>query len=341
MAADVIIHVGQSKAGSTAIQKSLMGAKEVLAAQGAFYLGLMCEHAGGEKRPWQRAGGWPDLAALGEEKAAEELAEVAVGAVESLIDDGYRRVILSNETFLPSTAIVFPAVRGITALDANVRVIAYIRRPDSWAQSAYLQWGIKHKTYTGPLRPFREWLGARHKRNARELKPWLELPGVEVVARNFDTCGDVVEDFLACAGLEPGSIKTTRGNESPHPVALALWALYNGQRDDVVMPTELEQHLKRSGLLDQPTRKVDLGSLLWDDDEIARVWNESRQDREQLNEILREAGQPEIPSERQPARDFEVTQSQINAALLLMLKYQGDQIQRLKRQLRQLGAEGR
>ncbi len=341
MAADVIIHIGQSKAGSTAIQKSLMEAKKPLEAQRAFYLGLMCEHAPGSKRSWQRAGGWPDLALLGEAKAARELEEVAVAAVSSLMEDGYRRIILSNETFLPSTKIVFPAIRGMAKLGANVRAVAYVRRPDTWAQSAYLQWGIKHKTYKGPLRPFREWLGARHKRNARELRPWLELEEVEAMVRNYDACDDVVQDFLECAGVDAKSIPTIRGNESPTPVAMALWALYNGQGDDVVMPNELEQYLKRTGIDDQPIRDVDLGSLLWDDDAIDRVWKESRRDREQLNEFLREAGQPEISAERLPAKDFEVTQSQINAALLMVLKHQGDQIQKLKRQLRRLGGQER
>ena len=58
-----------------------------------------------------------------------------------------------------------------------------------------------------------------------------------------------------------------------------------------------------------------------------------------MNEILRDAGQPEIPAERQPAKEFEVTQSQINAALLLLVKHQGEQIAALRRQLRRLRAE--
>ena len=49
MSVELVVHIGQTKAGSTSIQKSLRGATDTLAAQGTFYLGLMCEHAGGQE----------------------------------------------------------------------------------------------------------------------------------------------------------------------------------------------------------------------------------------------------------------------------------------------------
>ena len=56
-------------------------------------------------------------------------------------------MIWSNETFLGNDAIVFPAVQRLTEAGVGaLRIVAYVRRPDAWAQSAYLQWGIKHKT---------------------------------------------------------------------------------------------------------------------------------------------------------------------------------------------------
>lgn len=339
MGLELVLHIGQTKAGSTSIQKSLRGAADGLEAQGAFYLGLMCEHAGGQKRPWQRPEGWPQLAALGTAKAAEELAEVAVRSIEELRDRGLTRVIWSNETFLGNDEIVLPAVQRLTEGGVALRVLVYLRRPDAWAQSAYLQWGIKHKDYAGPVRPFREWIAGRHKSVGRNLEPWLGLERIDVLVRNYDACGDVVEDFLAVCGLDPAGIEPVRSNESPNPVALALWALHNAQIDDPVLPIELEPHLKRSGVLEREPRQADLGALLWNDEDIARVWDESRADRRRLNKLLRAAGQPEISDERSPARRVEVTQGQINAALLALIKSQADQIQVLRRQVNRLRRE--
>ena len=227
---EVIIHIGQSKAGSTAIQKSLMGATEALEAQGAFYLGLMCEHAKGKKRPWQRAGGWPDLAELGEEAAAKEFAEVAVGAVRSL-DRSRIPARDPVERDLPSAArrsSFQPSMESPT-WERSFASSPTSAVPTPGRSPPICSGGSSTRRTRARLRPFRDWLGARHKRNARELKPWLGLPGAEVLVRNFDTCGDVAQDFLACAGLDPKSITTVRGNESPNPVAVALWALHNGQ----------------------------------------------------------------------------------------------------------------
>ncbi len=336
---ELVVHIGQTKAGSTSIQKSLRGATDTLAAQKVFYLGLMCEHAGGKKRAWQRPEGWPQLAALGTEKAGEELAKVAVRSVEELREAGIERAIWSNETFLGNDPIVLPALRQLTESGVDLRIVAYVRRPDTWVQSAYLQWGIKHKDYAGPLQPFREWVAGRHKGVGKNLEPWFGLDRAEVLVRNFEACGDVVEDFLEICGLEGAGIDRVRSNESPNPVALALWALHNAQIDDPVLPAELEPLLKKGGVLGDEPRDVDLDALFWDDADIAKVWDESRGDRRRVNELLREAGQPEISDERLPARRLEATQGQINAALLALIKSQFDQIQVLRRQLRRLRRE--
>ncbi len=39
---------------------------------------------------------------------------------------------------------------------------------------AYAQWGLKHKTYAGPLQPFERWIETKTATFATRLRPWLD-----------------------------------------------------------------------------------------------------------------------------------------------------------------------
>lgn len=325
---DLIVHIGAGKTGSSSIQKTLKASEAVLRARGVGYLGLMGEHSPVRRYPWQLAGGWPEFARRPE--SAAELADMLDSAIAAFRRQGLTRAIWSNETIFGNHRLVLPILADLQARGVRVRLVMYVRRHDAWIRSAYLQWGIKHKTYPGPLKPFREWTKKNGVHFSSGVEPWLEKTWADLSVRNFDACGDVVQDFLGYYGLDFPGIARRRENETPNPTVLALWALYNAQSDDQVLPYQLQSVLRRTGVLEKGVVDVDFADLLPDDAELAEIWAERADDRERINRMFAACGQPPMDEAPLKSRRLEVTQAQINAALLLILKRQSDDIQRLK-----------
>lgn len=334
---ELIVHIGTGKTGSSSIQKTLAAARVNLRKAQTAYFGLMGEHAPVRLFDWQRAGAWPEWVALGDEAARTQLTELLLASMRDWQRGGIRRVIWSNESIFGRDALIIPILRSLRERGVRVKVIVYIRRHDAWAQSAYLQWGIKDKTLTGPIKPFREWVRHRKVEFMPELRPWLDEKWDGLAVRNFDACSDVVADFLECHGLHECGVVVRRENETPNPVALALWALHNTQFDEPVLPHQLQGLLKRAGLLDREVRAVDWEMLAPTQADIDEVRDSAVGDRAALNEIFRQFQQPEVPTDPIKVKRLDVSQAQINAALLLMLKRQDEQIQWLKKQLAGLG----
>lgn len=330
---DLIVHIGTGKTGSSSIQKSLSANQARLGEHHVRYLGLMGEETTPQRYPWQIAGGWPELAKLGTATAQQQLGQLLSELVTELRDGGYHAAIWSNETIFGNGAIVIPILERLQADGVSVKIIAYVRRHDAWAHSAYLQWGVKHKTNTGPVMSFREWYSSRQVRFASGLDIWLEREWSQLSVRNFDACADVVADFLDHNGLHhPGTV-IRRENETPNAVVLALWALFNSQFDEQMLPIHLQRVLKRAGLLEHSTVDVDFLSLLPDQEDIDRVREDCAEDRQRLDAILARFGQPPIEISPLAVRRMQVTQNQINAALLLIIKQQSDELTRLHRRL--------
>ena len=338
---ELVVHIGAGKTGSSSIQKTLEASSARLSEKGIAYLGLMLEHASEQKYEWQTPGGWPMLMSTGPQVAQQQLGEMLGRAVDDLRAKGVRRAIWSNETIFGNHNLVIPVLEQIQEKGVKVKVVLYVRRHDAWIRSAYLQWGIKHKTYQGPVKSFREWRKTNRISYSDGIRYWKDKPWIEFSVRNFDTCGDVTTDFLSWLGLDKDSVKISRDNEAPNPVALAMWALYNTQFGPPMLPAHLQKLLKRSGLLDRQPKDCDLDSLMPTPEDIAAVAAECIHDKQETNKVLAESGQPPMGETPLAHKDFSVTQNQINAALLLMIKHQADELALLRKQLRALlqGAE--
>lgn len=338
---ELIVHIGAGKTGTSSVQRTLASQSDALQRQGAFYLGLMCENAPKPEQtfPWMTPGGWVEFKSKEPSIAANQIKTVLVEALGRLKAAGYSSAIWSNESLFSDGAFMVPVLHEIHALGAKVKVIVYIRRHDNWARSAYLQWGVKHKTYDGPVKTFREWNDTHSITFAGGLGPWLNHGWFEFLVRNFDTCQNVVTDFLTAAGLDVTTIDSKRDNETPNSVALALWALYNSQSKEPILPKELQPLLQRSGLLGQKPIGCDFNSLLPTEEDIARVVALASDDRAFINRLFAQNNQPEMLTSEPKKKDLAVSQEQINAALLMIIKHQGDRISWLTRQIKEIKEE--
>src|SRR5437667_280063 len=80
----------------------------------------------------------------------------------------------TGKTGFTASAKVAPAFNAV-ADRVQLEIVAYLRRQDRWAVSAYKQWGIKHKTYEGPVQPFTKWFNPEECDYLTVLNRWHSL----------------------------------------------------------------------------------------------------------------------------------------------------------------------
>lgn len=239
----LVVHIGHGKTGSTSIQQSLLAARPALATQGVHYLGLMLEHAQNAPRPaWQiMSGSNQFFDGTDPATANAELLAVLESELARLERAGVARAIWSNEWLLERSRSVLPALCDLKRRGQAIEIQCYVRRHDKWAQSAYAQWGLKHKSYAGPIRDFASWLpvfGDREFRFAPALAIWEAAFGTDLRVFNFDAAGDVVQHFLAANGLH--DVESITENVSPDPAITAAQTVFNTMRRDQVLPTAFD-----------------------------------------------------------------------------------------------------
>jgi len=337
----IIAHIGHGKTGTSSIQKTLSLAKEELNAVGAYYLGLNFEFSPVQLFPWQIAGGWPELIKNGPAIAQQQLEEVFKRTIDTLTNEGIQQIIWSNESMLSRFDIVGPILQNLRSPSQTVEIVIYLRRHDAWARSAYLQWGIKHKAYRGIVQGFSKWLESHPINFSKPVKPWLNHQWDNVHIRNFDACEDVVKDFFLCSSIPINLIESRRDNESPGAVALALWAIFNSQNEQPILPYELHNVLQRADVVDKKYQHLDLGSLFPTPENMVHLLESVQQDVASINDIFNAFGQP--PFDNKPLKDkvYDVSYEQIFASFLDLLKFQDaenmrqdQEIRKLKRRLR-------
>jgi len=333
---NIIVHIGHGKTGSSSIQSTLLKNSLELVAQGFFYTGLNFEHMASKNFLWQRADGWNDLLYSPQDRVDVELVSIISQVIDEARAKDCHTIIWSNESLFGHHALVGNAIEHIRAQGHEFHVVGYIRRHDSWALSAYKQWGLKHKTYPGKIKTFDEWMATQNIRFAGALHLWASGNWVRFSVRNFDACNDVVEDFLGFCGIDFSSLEIIRENDSPSLVALGLWTIFNSQFDGEVLPKELNSFLMQYGLIGSSIEHVDMGALLPDSKALKAVLDERLGDINALNEYLKASGQPPLDITPNDGVLEPITESIILSALLKVVKDQNEQLKNLQQRLSQL-----
>ena len=127
----------------------------------------------------------------------------------------WSRESLSSYPFVKDIERVRMIKDGLPA--ARRRVVIYLRRQDEYYRSAYLQWTIKHKTYSGPTPRFDQWFHWPVDMSPEDLRDadldyytvvelWAEVFGIEnlavrVLEKNQLVDGDLLQDFCLASEL--------------------------------------------------------------------------------------------------------------------------------------------
>jgi len=291
----LVVHIGNGKTGTTSIQRSLDSFKAELNAHGLFYLGRTLEHGlNDQPRNWQSPDGAEQLLhQMPAEQVEAEVKQVLADSLNRLKDREYHTAIWSNEALFARHYGVIDALMALQSEGIEVQIVLYLRRHDKWAKSAYAQWGIRHKSYQGPILDFNDWLAKRPVRFAPNLRVWNEVFGTDLNLRNFDEVPDVSEDFFEILGLS--GQEHERVYETPSVETLISQALFNDRFPGVVYPDQFRAALNRAKLKAPDKAHAEtFQSLLPSAQDLNAVLTNAKGDLDFVNEVLLQKGQPEF-----------------------------------------------
>lgn len=330
----LILHVGAGKTGTTSIQHMLKDGREKLRQNGVWYLGLMLEYAR-QHYAWQRPTTVnQDFHALEPADAVEQVSAVLRGVAAEARAIGIHTLIWSNESFFDRNHQILTALGGLKD-EFEVTVLAYVRRHDLWAQSAYVQWGLKHKTYRGNIKPFREWVEQGLPKFAERLNVFQKADVGRVELRNLDRVKDSVEDFKKVCGLSEIPLANVRTNESLGNTELLLRALFNDQYKQPVLPA-LFDRVVGNGAIRGDTPTAYLTELVASGVDLQQVTERTAEDREQINSMLEACGQGPLLTDPVTLPDRTIASDELCLVLARYVMAQAHKLENLERKVRQL-----
>ncbi|WP_172332535.1 hypothetical protein [Mangrovicoccus sp. HB161399] len=334
----LIVHIGAGKTGTTSIQFTLKKARDKLRLAKLAYLGLSLEHAPGATEYSWCVPKIPQALFL--EQASnrsttdKEVEAVLLKELERLGSRGFRQAIWSNEAFFVRPSNIIPILRKVRESGVQVVPIVYVRRHDSWAQSGYVQFGIKYKSYDGHIRNFKEWLQGQDISYTKNLKIWLEnFPNLEIY--NFDSIDNVTEHFLSRIGSP--DLETVRANDKPGLALLAAWAVHNASFPGKVMPSVFQKLAKRLGILQKDNQLVpSIDQLLPNEEDIFEVQRLFKDDLGEVNKMLEDCGQPPMHFDTPSVKRKTISSWDIDQMMLTMIFSLQRQVINLEEEIQKL-----
>jgi hypothetical protein len=331
---NLIMHIGSGKTGTTSLQNVLLNNTDKLNEQGFHYLGLMLETAYTVKFPWQRKTTVnTDFFKMPLEQATSELYEILSDAVLEGKRRNIHTLIWSNESFFDNEKQLIEVLGRLRKEGLETKIVAYIRNHDSWAKSAYIQWGIKHKTYTGKVQSFKEWIKSHIPNFSKKILPYMNnFPG-HVILRNMDTVEgkDVVKDFLTLSSIDykdfalgNSNLNLSLGNEE-----LLLRALFNSKYNTQVLPERFNNMFEyfnpESGTAEDFVR-----NLLPSIEDLKNIQDVTEEDRLQINKYFLEQSQPLLKSGAMSIAPAEIDKDKLIMILAQLLIGQSRRIDKLE-----------
>ncbi|WP_165735335.1 sulfotransferase family 2 domain-containing protein [Pseudoalteromonas sp. C8] len=203
------------------------------------------------------------------------------------VSKGYTTIIWSNESLFVSYERLRHVLERLNS-DFELETVTFIRRHDKWIKSAYLQWGIKHKSYLGEVKSFKEW-SKKGVNFSEHMQLWAGFNGARCHFINFDSCVDASQAMFELLGLK-NNISTIRINEAPSQLEIAMYALYNSLFTEQVLPRELGVLLKKHKVGSLNTPDINLKGLFPTAEELNSVLVNSKKDLDAVNLLMRDQG---------------------------------------------------
>lgn len=335
-----IFHIGAGKTGTTSIQKTLRKNDEILKELGVWHLGMMLERSPVKQYDWQLDLSTPTMRkfhTLSEEVAEKQLLDVLIPTIKLAKERKYHTLVWSNESFFSQQYNFVSALKVLAQQGIEIEILVYVREYLSWAQSAYSQWGIKHKTYRGNFQPFSKWIDKRQPSFYYEIDKLMKKYPDVVKVRNMSAVGNVVEDFFTFIDVDSNDIVLFRDNDAPVNEELFFRALYDSKFQREVFIKQFN-HAFGDTIPFLKTPELYLSEIFPDTNDMKKLYQDTLHDREQLNEVLIQQGQKPLHDPGFVPRTSQLDTEKLIMALCDMLMTQTKRIDILEKEL-QKGTE--
>lgn len=329
----LLIHVGAGKTGSTAIQNTLDKNKELLSNNNIKYLGMMLENCTSSIASWQYPDGWVEFYNEGLEK---KLSEINMLFEKEFLDSDEDSVFIwSNEAFFEHPLLFKEIIDNLKKLpvDFTVEIFGFLRSHEQWLFSAYVQWSIKHKTYPGKVKSFKEWYHPEKVNFSSKVKNWLSIRNSVALFKSYDLQIDVAQSFFDHIGLSE-YIKQKPSNTRASSTALMMWALYNNTIDGPSHPNELQNLLSVNNVVNGTSHKISINELFLDASDLKLIEDDCENDRCLLNELLTDNHMEAIPNLNAKVPDISVNFEQLIGALIKIVNNQNARLNNLEDQVK-------
>ncbi|MCT8161285.1 hypothetical protein [Pseudoruegeria sp. SHC-113] len=342
----LVVHIGSGKTGTTSIQGALKDKPVVLRKQKVAYLGLMLEELReADGYAWAKSSAPNTFLSS---KVDDEEAEVFFGALMKglarLRRNGIEKALIINEAFLGRNRRILPLLKRVQDAGVPMEIHCYIRRPDKWATSAYLQFGLKHKS-KGPLLTFEQWL-QRFEESGDflvKLQEWEEAFGSDLRVHNFEAAGNVVDHFFSVIGIDLRDAR--QSNPSPSNAALASWAVFNAMQKGRVFPSAFRRVARQLGIADQVGQKEDtnfplppVDELLPTAKQLTKLQVEKQGYLDYVNRLIERSGEPPLEFSQVATKEVSVDPWEMNQLQLRMIFSLAEQVDALQEQVKELSA---
>lgn len=320
---NIIFHIGMGKTGTSSIQRALQTGTEQLTEHNAQYLGMWFDIVAPRFRGHEGLDTFCKSSAETQESAATTFLSTLAGMERS---SGANTFILSNEGLFGEGEALRPFLEALRQ-KADVKLVAYMRNAREWLPSAYAQWGVRHKTYPGPIQPFRD----RAKLLIGQyngIRAWHQHFSDILVVRTHTKSIDVVADFSEVIGIPLGT--GVRHLERSEPAEMVLQAMFNNRFEKPVLPDRFRRNIVGAG---RQIKSVDeMAKLCFDHEGI----DELVSDRAGLFDFVRENIGIDLASGEDPeARtiDRDALRDRILDYLIEITFLQAQRIQKLENEL--------
>ena len=184
-----------------------------------------------------------------------------------------------------------PALVSAKESGLEVKIICYFREHVSWSLSAYEQWALKHKSYGGKIKSYRQYFSDNPISFAGNIKPWMDAFEGSIELRNFDCRDDVVNDFFEGIGISEEPV-CCRINEKMGSEELLARAVFNNMLSEPAVPLEFTRSLKVQDLDIEQGAAAWIRSLLPSQEDVEWLRQQVSLDLDQLNRFLALSGEP-------------------------------------------------
>lgn len=253
-----------------------------------------------------------------------------------------------NESMFHMEDYFMPPIREFSRKNnIAIDLVCSARDYHEYLFSAYQQWGVKHKTYKGPIKSFDEWCIEEQGflKISNHLKRWNDYFDGNLKTINFAQAGNILLKILEL--LPPGIRKDLEcfAQESPitnsksSMVEHLIFSIINNRSFDEVLPSFAGNFLNQYPCLADDSRfsPIRLSTLFPNSSFSGTVLKKFEADIVEINKLLRESGEPAMNSENMSSIDFSEIEciGMVINAIFAILHQQSDEISSLKNLVRE------